>query len=103
MTVQDTLDGMPRKLWTCTPTRLDAWLSCPRRYRFTYLDRRQKGLPWAHNSVGSSVHNALRDWWLRPAVDVPRPRPRTWSPAAGSPTASATMRSPRSGGTGPPR
>ena len=64
--MQDTLDGMPRKLFTCTPTRLDTWLSCPRKYRFTYLDRRQKGLPWAHNSVGSSVHNALRDWWSLP-------------------------------------
>jgi len=64
--MQDTLDGMPRKLFTCTPTRLDTWLSCPRRYRFSYLDRRQKGLPWAHNSVGSSVHNALRDWWSLP-------------------------------------
>jgi len=63
VTMQDTLDGMPRKLFTCTPTKLDTWLACPRRYRFTYLDRRQKGLPWAHNSVGSSVHNALRDWW----------------------------------------
>ena len=66
MTVQHTLDGMPRKLWACTPTKLDTWLSCPRRFRFTYLDRRQKGLPWAHTSVGSSVHNALRDWWSLP-------------------------------------
>jgi RecB family exonuclease len=64
--MQDTLDGMPRKLFTCTPTRLDTWLSCPRKYRFTYVERRQKGLPWAHNSVGSSVHNALRDWWSLP-------------------------------------
>ena len=64
--MQDTLDGMPRRLFTCTPTKLDTWLSCPRRYRFSYLDRRQKGLPWAHNSVGSSVHNALRDWWSLP-------------------------------------
>ncbi len=66
MTGQDTLDGMPRKLWTATPTKLDTWLACPRRFRFSYLDRRQKGPPWAHNSVGSSVHNALRDWWLLP-------------------------------------
>jgi RecB family exonuclease len=64
--MQDTLDGMPRRLWSCTPTKLDTWLSCPRRFRFTYLDRRQKGPPWAHNSVGSSVHNALRDWWSLP-------------------------------------
>ena len=64
---QGLLDDMPRRLWTCTPTKLDTWLACPRRYRFTYLDRRQKGPPWAHNSVGSSVHNALRDWWSLPA------------------------------------
>ncbi len=63
---QGTFDAMPRRLFSCTPTKLDTWLSCPRRYRYTYLERRQKGLPWAHNSVGSSVHNALRDWWLLP-------------------------------------
>ncbi|MDA8436662.1 MAG: PD-(D/E)XK nuclease family protein [Actinomycetales bacterium] len=64
--MQDTLDGMPRRMWTGTPTKLDTWLSCPRRFRFTYLDRRPKGPPWAHSSVGSSVHNALRDWWSLP-------------------------------------
>ena len=62
----DTLDGMPRRLFACTPTKLDTWLVCPRRFRFTYLDRRPKGPPWAHNSVGAAVHNALRDWWLLP-------------------------------------
>ncbi len=69
---QGTFDDMPRRLFSCTPTKLDTWLSCPRRYRFTYLERRQKGLPWAHNSVGASVHNALRDWWLLP---LPRRTP----------------------------
>jgi putative RecB family exonuclease len=63
---QDTLDGMPTRLYSCTPTKLDAWLSCPRKFRFTYLDRRAKGAPWAHNSVGAAVHNALRDWWSLP-------------------------------------
>ena len=66
MAQQDMFDDMPTRLFTCTPTRLDTWLTCPRRYRFTYLERRRKGLPWAHNSVGSSVHNALRDWWGLP-------------------------------------
>jgi len=61
-----TLDGMPQRLFSCTPTRLDTWLACPRRYRFTYLEKRPKGAPWAHNSVGAAVHNALRDWWLLP-------------------------------------
>ena len=59
-------EAMPRRLWSCTPTRLVTWLDCPRRYRFTYLDRRRKGAPWAHNSVGAAVHNALRDWWSLP-------------------------------------
>ena len=58
-------EGMPQRLYPCTPSRLHAWLDCPRRYRFTYLDRPapQKGPPWAHNSLGASVHNALAGWW----------------------------------------
>jgi RecB family exonuclease len=61
-------DGMPRRLYACTPTRLATWLDCPRRYRFTYLDRPPppKGPPWAHNSLGASVHNALAGWWRLP-------------------------------------
>ncbi|WP_198168449.1 RecB family exonuclease [Herbidospora yilanensis] len=59
---------MPRRLFSCTPSRLNSWLDCRRRYRFTYLDRPapQKGPPWAHNSVGASVHNALAAWWREP-------------------------------------
>ena len=61
-------EGMPRRLYSCTPTRLTTWLDCPRRYRMNYLDRPspQKGAPWAHNSVGASVHNALAGWWRLP-------------------------------------
>jgi RecB family exonuclease len=61
-------EGMPRRLYTCTPTRLSAWLDCPRRYRMTYLDRPAppKGPPWAHNSLGASIHNALAGWWRLP-------------------------------------
>ena len=68
---------MPTKLWSCTPTKLTTWSQCPRRYLFTYLDRRAKGAPWAHNSVGLSAHNALRDWF----VSLPSDR-RTPSAAA---------------------
>ncbi len=68
MTQPDTLDGMPKRLWSCTPTRLDTWLTCPRRYRFTYLEHRSKGAPWAHNSMGSAVHAALRDWYVAPST-----------------------------------
>ncbi|MBB2913528.1 RecB family exonuclease [Streptosporangium becharense] len=62
------LEGMPRRLYACTPSRLNTWLDCPRRYRFTYLDRPtpSKGPPWAHTSVGISVHNALAAWWREP-------------------------------------
>ncbi|MBO3750872.1 PD-(D/E)XK nuclease family protein [Streptosporangiaceae bacterium NEAU-GS5] len=62
------LDVAPRRLYTCTPSRLNAWLECPRRYRFAYLDRPAppKGPPWAHNSMGASVHNALAGWWREP-------------------------------------
>ncbi len=60
--------GMPRRLYPCTPTRLTAWLDCPRRYRMSYLDRPAppKGPPWAHNSLGVSIHNALAGWWRLP-------------------------------------
>jgi RecB family exonuclease len=62
------LDGMPTRLYSCTPSRLNSWLDCRRRYRFTYLDRPSppKGPPWAHNSLGASVHNALAAWWREP-------------------------------------
>jgi RecB family exonuclease len=61
-------EGMPRRLYSCTPTRLTTWLDCPRRYRMSYLDRPAppKGPPWAHNSLGASVHNTLAGWWRLP-------------------------------------
>jgi RecB family exonuclease len=59
---------VPPRLFTCTPSRLASWLDCPRRYRFTYVDRPMppKGAPWAHNTVGAAVHQALASWWLLP-------------------------------------
>src|SRR5437763_6182810 len=56
---------VPPRLLTCTPSRLAAWLDCPRRYRFSYVDRPSppKGPPWAHNTVGAAVHVALASWW----------------------------------------
>jgi RecB family exonuclease len=60
--------GMPRKLFVGTPSRLTAYQDCPRRYRYSYLDRPAppKGPAWAHNSLGSSVHTALRGWYAQP-------------------------------------
>jgi len=68
------LDGLPQRLYACTPTRLTTWLDCPRRYRFAYLERPQppKGPPWAHNSLGSAVHLALAGWYR---LDQPRRTP----------------------------
>ncbi|MEU1607489.1 RecB family exonuclease [Micromonospora matsumotoense] len=65
---------MPERLFTCTPSKLGAYADCPRRYRYAYLDRPapQKGPPWAHNSLGASVHTALKNWYALP-VDRRRP------------------------------
>jgi putative RecB family exonuclease len=58
----------PERLFVCTPSRLGAYEECPRRYRFTYVDRPAppKGPPWAHNSLGASTHTALRAWFDLP-------------------------------------
>ena len=71
MTAQLDLPGMPRRLFSATPSKLAAFADCPRRYRFAYVDRPSpaKGPAWAHNSVGAAVHAALRSWW-----DLPVPR-----------------------------
>jgi RecB family exonuclease len=62
------MPGMPRRLFAATPSKLATFSDCPRRYRFSYLDRPTppKGPPWAHNTVGSAVHAALRSWWDLP-------------------------------------
>jgi putative RecB family exonuclease len=67
MTEQLSLGSMPVRLFTCTPSRL-ASFDCPRRYRFTYVDRPSppRGQPWAHNSVGATAHLALAKWWSLP-------------------------------------
>lgn len=73
----DVLPGMRiAPLFACTPSRLAAF-DCPRRYRFTYLDRPPpaRGRPWAHNTLGAVVHLALARWWSLPA--------QRRSPAAG--------------------
>lgn len=65
---QLSFEGMPERLFVCTPSKLGSYLDCPRRYRYTYVDRPAppKGPPWAHNSLGASVHTALRNWFALP-------------------------------------
>lgn len=62
-------EGMPERLFVCTPSKLGAYADCPRRYRYSYVDRPAppKGPPWAHNSLGASVHAAMRNWYALPA------------------------------------
>lgn len=77
--------GMPERLFVCTPSKLGAFTDCPRRYRFTYVDRPSppKGPPWAHNSLGASVHTALKNWYAtapdrRSVSAVPALLKATW-------------------------
>ena len=78
-------DGMPERLFVCTPSKLGSFADCPRRYRYTYVDRPSppKGPPWAHNSLGASVHTALKNWYGLPAGSrepgvLPRLLKATW-------------------------
>ncbi|WP_092867002.1 PD-(D/E)XK nuclease family protein [Quadrisphaera sp. DSM 44207] len=59
---------MPARLFSCTPSKLTAYLACPRRYRMTYLDRPSppRGPAFAHTSMGAAVHLALARWWSEP-------------------------------------
>lgn len=46
-----------------SPTKAAAWVDCPRRFFFTYVERRRSDRSWAHFSFGLSVHGALREWF----------------------------------------
>lgn len=53
---------------TVSPSQLDTWVDCPRRYRWRYLAEPpapRRGAR-AHLSLGSAVHAALRGWWYLP-------------------------------------
>lgn len=82
-------DEMPTPLRPVTPAKLDTFDSCPRRYRYVYIDRPApaRGAPWAHTGIGSAVHGALRAIWdvpeSRRSVDAVLTDLRTMWPAAG--------------------
>lgn len=61
-------DNMPTRLISTTPAKLTTFTDCPRRYRYAYVDRpspARRGA-WAHLSLGTSLHLALRAWWDLP-------------------------------------
>lgn len=61
--------------YKASPSKLNTWLDCRRRFRLQYVERVRSFDTWAHFSFGNSVHAALNTWW-----DLPLER-RT--PAAG--------------------
>lgn len=64
---QEIFPDMPEKLVPASPSKLDTWLTCPRRFRFQYVDKpKPPSRAWAHIMLGISVHNALKEWWLLP-------------------------------------
>jgi RecB family exonuclease len=72
--VQQQFGGMPKRLYSASPSKLLTWLDCPRRYRMQYLDRpRPAARPQrAQTSIGVATHNALRDFWdLTPVERTP--------------------------------
>lgn len=62
------LEQMPKPLRAVTPAKVDSFDSCPRKFRYTYIDRPPppRGAPWAHTGIGSAVHNALKALWDLP-------------------------------------
>ncbi|HYO85309.1 MAG TPA: PD-(D/E)XK nuclease family protein [Dermatophilaceae bacterium] len=58
----------PSPLYRASPSRMAAWLDCPRRYRMTYLDRPvpTPRAQRAHTSIGVVTHGVLRDFWDLP-------------------------------------
>jgi RecB family exonuclease len=79
------LFAAPKRLFSCTPSRLGTYEDCPRRYRYVYVDRPspRKGPPWAHNSLGASVHTALKNWYAlagpeRTPAALPKLLRATW-------------------------
>jgi RecB family exonuclease len=62
------------RLYSASPSKLLAWLDCPRRYRMQYLDRPKPAVrpQRAHTSVGVATHSVLRDFWdLAPGERTP--------------------------------
>lgn len=49
-----------------SPTKLDTWQDCPRRYWLRYVRRVKVDGRWAHLSMGNAVHAGLREWFDLP-------------------------------------
>lgn len=49
-------------------SKVSTWLDCPRKYWFQYVARIRVPVAWAHLSLGTAMHDTLRDWWDEPAA-----------------------------------
>jgi putative RecB family exonuclease len=52
--------SQPARLVKVSATKLSTWQDCPRKFFYTYVDRRPRST-WAHLSYGNAIHLALRD------------------------------------------
>jgi putative RecB family exonuclease len=64
-------DGTPQATLRLSFSRVDTYVTCPLKYRFSYLDR-LPAAPSPHLSWGSAVHAALEAWWDQ---KLPQPPP----------------------------
>jgi len=66
---QPTLDGMPTRLYSASPSRLTTYLDCPRRYRMSYLDR-----PTPPSALGTQLGRGRGAHGAGRVVDLPEQR-----------------------------
>jgi hypothetical protein len=46
-----------------SPTKAAAWVDCPRRFFYSYAERRPVKSTWAHFVYGNAVHRCLKQWF----------------------------------------
>jgi RecB family exonuclease len=54
-------------LYQISASKVNAWLDCPRKFWFQYVERTKVSVSWAHLTLGTAIHDTLRDWWDEPA------------------------------------
>lgn len=63
-----------QRLYPVSASKINAWLDCPRKFWFQYVQRAPVTSTWAHLSMGNSIHDVLRDWWDEPITRRSRSR-----------------------------
>ncbi|MBU6246002.1 MAG: PD-(D/E)XK nuclease family protein [Actinomycetales bacterium] len=55
-------------VYQISASKASTWLDCPRKFWFQYVARIRVPVIWAHLSLGTALHDTLRDWWDEPAA-----------------------------------